>query len=139
MEIKARLSKPYSDEDRYNFIIEQNYNLQYEIKETETELQAWGYTEEEKEQQHEEFISHLKCTKRVLVLILQELGVITWAQLKEIINSNPQVELEWDLCVELERSNPLIDVVGNSLGLSSKQIDQIFKYANGIVDTLEVE
>jgi hypothetical protein len=47
MEIKAELLKPYTDEQRMDFIVEQNHNLGYEIRETETALEAWGYTEEE--------------------------------------------------------------------------------------------
>lgn len=51
MEIKATLNKPYSEEQRINFIVEQNHLFGYEIKETEEALEAWGYTEEEKAQQ----------------------------------------------------------------------------------------
>lgn len=47
MEIKATLQKPYEEQQRIDFIIQQNHRLGYEIRETETELQAWGYTEEE--------------------------------------------------------------------------------------------
>lgn len=47
MEIKAKLNKPYTEEQRLNFIVENNHKLGYEIRETQTELQAWGYTEEE--------------------------------------------------------------------------------------------
>lgn len=47
MEIKATLNKPYTDEQRLNFIVENNHQQGYEIRETETELQAWGYTDEE--------------------------------------------------------------------------------------------
>lgn len=85
-----------------------------------------------------ERISHLKMTKRVCALMLQQLG-ISYATLKEAIASSEQAQLEWDLCVELERSNPLINVIGATFGLSSKQINQMFKYANGEVNTLEVE
>lgn len=53
MEIKAKIEKPFTDEQRCNFIVEQNHNNSYEIRETETELQAWGYTEEEKQEQEE--------------------------------------------------------------------------------------
>lgn len=53
MEIIAKLDKPYDEEQRCNFIVEYNHQQGYEIRETETELQAWGYTEEEKEQQKE--------------------------------------------------------------------------------------
>lgn len=47
MEIKAELLKPYSEEQRINFIVEYNHNLGYEIRETEEALQAWGYSENE--------------------------------------------------------------------------------------------
>lgn len=47
MEIKATLEKPYTENERLDFIVEQNHNNGYEIKETETALEAWGYTEEE--------------------------------------------------------------------------------------------
>ena len=70
--------------------------------------------------------------------MLQQLG-ISYNQLKELIATNEQAQLEWDLCIELERCNPLLDIMGAQLGLSSNQIDQMFKYANGWVDTLEVE
>lgn len=47
MEIKATLNKPYTTIQRADFIVEYNHRLGYEIKEAETELQAWGRTEEE--------------------------------------------------------------------------------------------
>ena len=50
MEIKAILQKPYNESERLNFIIVQNHQLGYKIVETQTELQAWGYTQEEKEE-----------------------------------------------------------------------------------------
>ena len=51
MELKAALNKPYSDKQRMDFIVEQNHNKGYEIKETETALEAWGNTEEEIQEQ----------------------------------------------------------------------------------------
>ena len=47
MEIKALLKKPYTDKDRMIFIVEENHKQGYEIRETETALEAWGFTEEE--------------------------------------------------------------------------------------------
>lgn len=47
MEIKNTLKKPYTEDERLDFIIENNHNKGYEIKETEEALEAWGYTEEE--------------------------------------------------------------------------------------------
>ena len=54
MEIKATLNKPYTDKQRIDFIVSENHTKGYEIKETETALEAWGYTEEEKQEQAKE-------------------------------------------------------------------------------------
>jgi len=54
MEIKNKLDKPYTDKQRVDFIVEQNHRLGYEIRETEVALEAWGYTEEEKEEQEKQ-------------------------------------------------------------------------------------
>ena len=51
MEIKATLNKPYSEEQRLDFIVSNNHQQGYEIKETENALEAWGLTEEEKAEQ----------------------------------------------------------------------------------------
>ena len=64
--------------------------------------------------------------------MLQELGV-TYSQLKELIATNEQAQLEWDLCVELERENPLLDIMASQLGITSEQLDVLFKHANGYV------
>ena len=130
MEIKAKLQKPYTEAQRMDFVVEYNHNQGYVIEETETELQALGYTEEELTQQERERIANLTCTKRVFALMLQELG-ITYTMLKELIATNEQAQLEWDLCVELERKNPLLDVMAMQLGITSEQLDGLFRYANG--------
>ena len=51
MEIKAELKQPYTDKQRMDFIVQQNHKNGYEIRETETELQAWGKTEVEIQEQ----------------------------------------------------------------------------------------
>lgn len=63
MEIKAELLKPYTDEARINFIVLYNHNQGFTIKETETSLQALGYTQEEIKQQEQEHIQQLSMTK----------------------------------------------------------------------------
>ena len=54
MEIKAILNKPYTEKQRADFIVANNHQLGYEIRETETALEAWGLTAEEAEQEAEE-------------------------------------------------------------------------------------
>lgn len=63
MEIKSELRKPYTEEERMNFIVINNHQFGYEIRETEEALQAWGYTEEEAEEQERERIQELFMTR----------------------------------------------------------------------------
>lgn len=87
--------------------------------------------EAELEAQEKERIGNLTCTKRVFALMLQEMGVDYLTQLKPLIESNPQAQLEWELCIELERKNPLLDIMAEQLGITSQKLDALFKYANG--------
>ena len=63
MEIKATLQKPYTENERMNFIVQYNHSMGYKIVETETELQALGYTEEEITLQEKERIQELSMTR----------------------------------------------------------------------------
>ena len=63
MEIKATLQKPYTDNQRMSFVVEYNHKLSYIIEETETELQALGYSEEELNEQEKERIQELSMTR----------------------------------------------------------------------------
>ena len=138
MEIKAELTKPYTEKQRLDFIVNQNSTNGYLIKETDKSLQAWGYTEAEIELRKKERINNLKCTKRVFVLMLEKMGLDYFEQIEPLINNTRQAKLEWDLCVELERSNNLLDILATELGVTSKQLDLLFQYANGEDVKLEV-
>lgn len=50
MEIKKILNKPCSKNERLDFIVKQNHILGYEIKETDSRIEAWGKTQEEIEE-----------------------------------------------------------------------------------------
>ena len=63
MEIKATLQKPYTDNERMDFIVQYNHGMGYEIQEIETELQALWYTEEELNEQKKERIQELSMTR----------------------------------------------------------------------------
>ena len=78
MEIKATLNKPYTGQQRLDFIVAQNHTNGYEIKETETALEAWGLTEEEKQTQDKE--SH----KKELIAELDALDLKTIRALRAI-------------------------------------------------------
>lgn len=113
----------------YNNFDDYKYDNGQIVEKTEEEKK------QEKEKERQEHIKSLQCTKRVFALMLQELG-INYSQLKELVNSNEQAQLEWELCVELLRSNPMLDLMASKLGITSEQLDNLFLYANGEI-TLE--
>lgn len=128
----------YSDECKYTDICTtkeyQEDPLRYTLIDGEIAINP-NY-EEDKKQKERERINKLTCTKRVFVLMLQELGIDYLTMLKPLIESNAQAQLEWDLCVELERGNPLLDIMAGQLGVTPEQLDGLFLYHNGEI-TLE--
>lgn len=113
-----------------------------EIKETDRIISNFQFTDTEEyikkqEVKERERINGLKITKRVFALILKQYG-ITYNNLKQVIASNEDAQLEWDLCIELERSNSLLDIMASQepFNLSSEDLDNIFKYANGELEEL---
>lgn len=117
------------DQEFYNLDKVEETELEYVLDGEEYVLkdEAW---KEKQALAEKERIAKLTCTKRVFALMLQELG-ITYTMLKQLIATNEQAQLEWDLCVELERQNPLLDVMALQLGITSEQLDGLFMYANG--------
>lgn len=87
-------------------------------------------------QKKRERLNNLTMTKRVLWLQLKEFG-IAYQQLKDLIATNEEAQAEWDLCVDLKRDNPLLDIMGAKLNITPEQIDNMFKIANG--ETVEAE
>ena len=126
MEIKAELLKPYTDKERMDFIVEQNHNNSYEIREAETALEAWGYTEVEKQEQERERIAKLSMTKREIFLGLYRAKGITPDMLKAQI-TDPQALIEFEYANDYYRGNPLIDLIGGQLGFTTEQLDKFFK------------
>ena len=86
---------------------------------------------DEIKEKEQERIKKLKATKRVFAIALGELG-INYNQLKELIATNEQAQLEWDLCVELERSNPLLDSMAIQMNITPEKLDNIFLKANEV-------
>lgn len=95
MEIKATLQKPYEEKDRLDFIIEQNHKNGYEVKETETALEAWGYTAEEIAEQEKQ------AQKADLIAQLDALDLKTIRALRAI-QAGQGTQADTDKLAELE-------------------------------------
>lgn len=131
MEIIARLEKPYTDTQRCNFIVEYNHNMGYKIEETETELQAWGYTEEEKEQQEEERIANLIMTALDFIAVLENFGLDYVNDIVPFLTSHPDLDKQLKYCQNVwcgvakqVFATPII--IGN-VTITSEMVEQAFK------------
>lgn len=136
MEIKAELNKPYTEEQRLNFIVEQNHNNGYEIRETENSLQAWGYTEKEKQEQERQRLDALTLTPADVERALYKAKGMDFEDLKSlIVQQIPTIDIK-RLAIEFRAKDfyrgaeangmRLFDVVGALLGYSSEDMDYLF-------------
>lgn len=135
MEIKATLQKPYTENERMDFIVQYNHGMGYELNEIETELQALGYTEEEINQKERERIAKLSLTKREVFLGLYQAKGVTPEMIRAQI-IDPMALIEFDYANSYYRGNPLIDIVGATLGITPEQLDKFFE-ANDYIALLE--
>lgn len=133
MEIKATLKKPYTEKQKIDFIVQQNHKLGYEIKETETTLEAWGHTKEEIEQQEKERIGKLFLTGADVERgIYQARGMDFDDILEYVAQLQPEGLDIKALKIELKannfyRGNPYVEAIGQLLGFTSEQLDLFFE------------
>lgn len=109
MEIKATLKKPYSEEARINFIVEQNHRNGYEIKETKKALEAWGLTAEEIAEKEKE------AHKKELMAQLDELDLKAIRSLRAI-QAGTSTEADTAKLAELEEQAAAIRAELKDLG-----------------------
>lgn len=136
MEIKATLNKPYTEKQRVDFIVENNHQQGYEIRETETALEAWGLTAEEEAeqeaQQEAERIANLNLTKADFWIALLD-GGITKAMVKEKIELIPDETLKAKTLIRLDeadhfwRGDASMDVIGAMFGLTPDDLTYLFE------------
>ena len=135
MEIKAILNQPYTEKQKIDFIVEQNHKNGFIVSETETALEAWGYTEEEKEREEQNRINHLTCTALDLIAFIKSLG-LTDEQVLAYLQANPSVQLQLTFCKDVycgvvRQLCPI--VLSEELTVTDEQVVEFFKYKNNIV------
>lgn len=136
MRIKDTLDKPYTEEERINFILKYQYG--YELKETEEALECWEYTEEEIDEQNRIARANLHLTRgdvfRALLLAKNKTRADIRALIEIMPESTPQEKInkelaliDFDEALEFYRGVTLIDTLGSQLGISSEQMDRFFE------------
>jgi hypothetical protein len=83
--------------------------------------------ETEEEQKHREYLNSLSLTKREVFLALYKDKGITPDQLKAGI-TDPEALIEFEYANDYFRGNPLITIIGQSLGYSSDDLDYLFEH-----------
>ena len=101
-----------------------------EIQETDRPIVDFEFADteewqEKQAQQEHERIAKLSLTKREVFLALYKAKGITPEQIRSQLLS-PEALIEFDYASEYFRGNPLIDVIGQSLGFSAEQLDYLF-------------
>ena len=103
------------------------------ILETEKEIIGWdgkfAFKEDVKDEieaKEKERIAKLSLTKREVFLGLYQAVGVTPDQIKAQI-TDPAALIEFDYANDYYRGNPLIDIVGAKLGITSEQLDKFFE------------
>ena len=144
MEIKAQLKKPYTEEQRLQFIVNFNHNLGYEIEETETHLNAIGYTEQELRQQERDRIDALCLTRSDVERAIYADKGMDFDDLVEYVKTNiPTMDVK-ALKIELRagnfyRKHPYINQLGTVLGYTYEDLDYLFQYKTSPEKTNDTE
>lgn len=86
--------------------------------------EAW---EERQKQAERERIAKLKLTKREVFLGLFQAKGVTPDMIKAQI-TDPQALIEFEYANDYYRGNPLIDIVGATLGITPEQLDKFFEF-----------
>lgn len=127
MEIKAELIKPYTEEQRIKFIIEQNHRLGYSIEEQSTKLVALGLTQEELNQQERNRKDMLALTRCDVLKALYQAKGITPNDIKALLKDNVEALIELEYAQNFYRGHPMIKAIGEQLGFTSDDLDYLFE------------
>lgn len=133
MEIKAELSKPYTEQEKINFILQQNHILGYLIEEQKDKLVALGYTNEEKAKKERERINNLSMSRGDFFEAIILAKGITKVELRAMIENmdlNEKTKLiylnRFDEALNFYRGYPIFNALSEQLGITSEQLDEFF-------------
>lgn len=135
MEIKAKLIKPYTEQERMDFIVEQNHKLGYTIEEQADKIVALGKTQEEIEKEREERLNHLTCTALDIVALVKTLGLAD-TEILQFLNANPSIQLQLTLCKDVycgvvRQLCPL--KISDTVTLTDEMVVSFFKKKHNLV------
>ena len=138
MELKDKLDKPFTDQQRMGFVVTNEMINKYVIKETEESIEAWDYTQEEKEQQERQRLDNLTLTPSDVERALYYRLGMDFDDLKALIQEQaPTIDMK-GLAIEFrannfyrgavdKNGNRIVDMIGLLLGYNSNDMDYLFE------------
>ena len=136
-EIIATLEKPYTENQRMDFIVEYNHNQGREIEELENgSLQAFEMvkTDEEKAKAERERLDNLSMTRgdvfEALILAkgLEKPKIRAMIEQAELDTVTKALYLNrFDEALEFYRGYPIFDMLGQVLGITGEMLDKFFE------------
>lgn len=123
-QIKFYTEQPL-DKEFYNLDKVEETELEYVLDGEEYVLKDESW-EEKQAQAERERIAKLKLTKREVFLGLYQAKGVTPDMIKAQI-TDPQALIEFEYANDYYRGNPLIDIVGATLGITPEQLDKFFE------------
>lgn len=133
MEIKAELKQPYTEDERIEFIVEQNHKLGYTIEEQEDKLVALGYTDEEKAKAERERLDNLFMRRGDVFEALILAKGLGKAQIRTMIEQASLDDItkalylnRFDEALDFYRSYPIFDMLGQVLNITGTMLDKFF-------------
>ena len=114
------------DQEFYNLDKVEETDLEYVLDGEEYVLKDEAWEEKQKQAEHER-IAKLKLTKREVFLGLFQAKGVTPDMIKAQI-TDPQALIEFEYANDYYRGNPLIDIVGATLGITPEQLDKFFEF-----------
>lgn len=135
------LQKPYTENDRLNFIVGYNHNQGLQIVETEQALFAIEANElmqngvpavnpnyqQEQEQKERLRLNMLNLTKADVLLALYKDKGITPEDIKSMLKDNIPALIKFDYASSYYRGDEVVNSLGIALGYTTEEMDYLFE------------
>lgn len=137
MKLIDKLEQPYTDNERFHFIVKYNTS-QYHLKSIEDNLYAYEYTQNELDEQNRTKLDSLSMTRGDMFEALILAFGKTKADIRKMIEEiDGLIDVEralylnrFDEALDFYRGYPAVDLIGKMLGVSSEQLDKFFETKN---------
>ena len=110
-----------------NYSGNKSWNFEWRDKEYKKNVEKIIAQNEELEKEEKERIAKLSLTKREVFLGLYQAKGVTPDMIKAQI-TDPQALIEFEYANDYYRGNPLINIVGATLGITPEQLNKFFEF-----------